>query len=100
MNELLVLFSLFFLLLSGLGFYYSSEKQQKKVLKSKLHIFAKHARTCKFIASFLFIIALAILFYIYDLSIGFISVWVFATPIFLSIIFAKNDWTNHKNKSS
>ena len=91
MNLILIFLSIFFILLSGLGFFYSSEKQRKKTLQSKLMLLAKYNQRTKIVSAFLFLISLTILFYVYDYSIGFISLWIISTPVFLSIILIKND---------
>ncbi|MPW40475.1 hypothetical protein A6M14_04005 [Acinetobacter sp. Ac_877] len=91
MKIFLLVMSLFFILLSTYGFYYSSEKQCKKILNSPLKYFSKNTKRTKIISSLFFILALILLTYVYGLSIAFLSIWIFTTPILAIFILFKND---------
>lgn len=91
MKIFFLVMSLFFILLSTYGFYYSSEKQCKKILNSSLKYFSKNTKRTKIISSLFFILALILLTYVYGLSIAFLSIWIFTTPILTIFILFKND---------
>lgn len=104
MTYILLFLSLFFILLSAYGFFYSSEKACKETLKSNLKLLAIYPKTTKFFSSLLLIFSFLLLRYVYDYSIAFISIWILCTPIFLFVILFNNNLSyqlnNHKNKNN
>lgn len=91
MTYFLLFLSMFFILLSTYGFYYSTEKVRKKDLNSRLNKLIISPKIIKLVSSLLFILAFLTLSYIYDYSIAFVSIWILYTPIFLLVILLKNN---------
>ena len=92
MSHLLICLSLFFILLSISGFYYSSKKNHQNINKGILLFFRNHPKTMKLLSGILFFFGLITLSYTYDYSVAFVSIWVLATPIIFVFICAKCDF--------
>ncbi|UPO22176.1 hypothetical protein MZO21_06405 [Acinetobacter portensis] len=101
MTYILLFLSVFFISLSALGFFYSSEKARKETLKNNLKLLAIYPKTTKFFSSLFIIFSFSLLSYMYGYSIAFLSIWILCTPVFLFVIFLKNNLNPqpHKHKS-
>lgn len=68
-----------------------SEKQFKKTQTSRWHKLTQSPKRYKQLAWLCFFAAGAILIVLYGSSVGFISWWIFATPITFALILSVND---------
>ena len=104
MTYILLFLSVFFISLSALGFFYSSEKARKETLKNNLKLLAIYPKTTKFFSSLFIIFSFSLLSYMYGYSIAFLSTWILCTPIFLLVIMLNNilrtQVNRHKSKSN
>ncbi|OTG93631.1 hypothetical protein B9T24_14275 [Acinetobacter sp. ANC 4654] len=83
-----ILFSFLFILCAVYGLYRVSEKQIRKTLQSKWALLAYHPRIVRVICLFLLVIATLLIIQEDGYSIGFISFWVFSSPlIFIFILY-------------
>lgn len=101
MTYILLFLSVFFISLSALGFFYSSEKARQETLKSNLKVLAIYPKATKFFSSLFIVFSFSLLSYMYGYSIAFLSIWILCTPVFLFVIFLKNNLNPqpHKHKS-
>lgn len=86
-----LLLALFMLFACFYGFYLSSSKQLAKTLSSNKAFLVKYPLLLRLFCSLLFISATYFIIRSYHLSIGFISVWIFASPILFFMILTIND---------
>ena len=83
--------------------YALSSKQIEKTKKSELYVLANHVKNMRIFAFILFLVAGSFFIAYYGSSIGFVSWWLFATPLVFIIILYVNDLKpkpEKKNKSS
>lgn len=82
-----------------LGFYLLfllSEKRKKQTLTSKFKVVLQYPRLFKIFAYFLFILAISILISLQSGSVGFVSFWVFASPIIFLLVLSHSSFKLHK----
>lgn len=77
--------------------YLISAKQIGKSRQSTWHFFTRFPQCTRSLAYILFFIAAGIFIEIFGISIGFVSWWLFASPVVLLLILLINDLKN-KNK--
>lgn len=83
-----IFLSFVFILCAVYGLYRVSEKQMKKTLQSKWALLAHHPRIVRVISLVLLVIATVLIIQEDGYSIGFISFWVFSSPlIFIFILY-------------
>ena len=88
----MILISVFILLICAMfSLYLISEKQIVKTHKTRWVWFAKNPKVIRIIATLLFVIAIILCSYVYGSSIGFISLWIFLTPLIFGLILYVND---------
>ena len=68
-----------------------SSKQIEKTKRSQWYFLTHYPQYSRSIAYILFLIAAAIFIAIFGISIGFISWWLFASPVILFLILLIND---------
>lgn len=82
----------FILTLNGMHILYRlSDKQLEKTKKSKWVWLTRYTKVAKLSSFISFLIAGSLLIAQYGTSIGFISWWIFATPLVFSLILWVND---------
>lgn len=80
------------LIVFGMALLYTvSHKQLEKFKKSRFAAFAKFVKSIRIVAFFLFFCAASCFVYHYGDSVGFVSWWLFATPLTFFIILYVND---------
>mgnify|MGYP000004528107 FL=1 len=75
------------------GFYLLfllSEKQLKKTAQSRFQIILKYRKLTRFSAYLCFLCGFYLSISMYGFSIGFISSWIFASPIIFALILCNN----------
>ena len=83
-----IFLSFLFILCAVYGLYRVSEKQMKKTLQSKWALLAHHPRIVRVISLLLLIIATVLIIQEDGYSIGFVSFWIFSSPlIFIFILY-------------
>ena len=83
-----ILFSFLFILCAVYALYRISEKQIRKTLQSKWALLAYHPRMVRVISLLMLVIATVLIIQEEGYSIGFISFWVFSSPlIFIFILY-------------
>ncbi|MFW1925645.1 MULTISPECIES: DUF3292 domain-containing protein [Acinetobacter] len=81
-----------FLIMFGMYILYVlSIKQIEKTKKSKLHFMTQHINILRLFACLLFLVAGSLFIAAYGTSIGFVSWWLFATPLVFALILYLND---------
>ena len=81
-----------FLIMFGMYILYVlSSKQIEKTKKSKLHFMTQHINILRLFACLLFLVAGSLFIAAYGTSIGFVSWWLFATPLVFALILYLND---------
>ncbi|MCU4412959.1 DUF3292 domain-containing protein [Acinetobacter sp. WU_MDCI_Axc73] len=81
-----------FLIVFGMYILFAlSSKQIEKTKKSKLYFMTQHINMLRLFACLLFLIAGSLFIAIYGTSIGFVSWWLFATPLVFALILYLND---------
>lgn len=88
---MMVLFSVAFICLGMSVLHLLSSKQFEKTKKSRLNVLTVYATLARYIAFILFIVATLLLILEYGSSIGFVSWWLFASPIIFILILYFND---------
>lgn len=92
-----ILLSFLFILSAIYGLYQVSEKQMKKTLQSKWALLAQHPRIVRVISLLLLIIATVLIIQEDGYSIGFVSFWIFSSPlIFIFILYINELSTKQK----
>lgn len=92
-----ILLSFLFILCAVYGLYQVSEKQMKKTLQSKWALLAHRPRIVRVISLLLLVIATVLIIQEDGYSIGFISFWVFSSPlIFIFILYINELSTKQK----
>lgn len=86
-----ILWSLLIILCAVFGLYKLSEKQIKKTQQSKWSFLAIKPRITRFMCLFLLLISIFLLMKQQGFSIGFISFWIFLTPLLWLFIFCVNE---------
>ncbi|OTG63546.1 hypothetical protein B9T25_13705 [Acinetobacter sp. ANC 4470] len=83
-----IVFSFLFILCAVYGLYQISEKQMKRTLQSKWSFLAHYPQITKAISFLFMFISTLLLIQQTGSSIGFISFWVFSSPlIFIFILY-------------
>lgn len=93
---MIMLLSLILIFLGIGGLYRISEKQIKKTRLSKWSMLAMYPQTTRFVSLLLLILAVFILVQKEGFSIGFISFWIFSTPLIFIIILYMNELKPHQ----
>lgn len=92
-----ILLSFLFILCAVYGLYQVSEKQMKKSLQSKWALLAHHPRIVRVISLLLLVIATVLIIQEDGYSIGFVSFWIFSSPlIFIFILYINELSTKQK----
>lgn len=92
-----ILLSFLFILCAVYGLYQVSEKQMKKTLQSKWVLLAHHPRIVRVISLLLLVIATVLIIQEDGYSIGFVSFWIFSSPlIFIFILYINELSTKQK----
>ena len=86
-----ILFSFLFILLGVWGLYQVSEKQIKKTRLSKWSILLVYPQTTRVVCLLLLILALFVFIQKEGASIGFVSFWIFSTPLIFIFILSMNE---------
>lgn len=86
-----ILFSFLFILLGVWGLYRISEKQIKKTRLSKWSILLVYPQTTRVVCLLLLILALFVFIQKEGASIGFVSFWIFSTPLIFIFILSINE---------
>jgi len=86
-----ILFSFLFILLGAWGLYQVSEKQIKKTRLSKWSILLVYPQTTRVVCLFSLILALFIFIQKEGASIGFVSFWIFSTPLIFIFILSMSE---------
>lgn len=92
---MMIILSLIFILLGLWILHLLSSKQIAKTKQSSLHLLTQFRLTSRCVAYLLFFSAAVILIGHYGIPIGFISWWIFASPVAFVLIMYIN---NLKNK--
>lgn len=91
-----IVFSFLLILCAVYGLYRVSEKQIKQTLQSQWSFVALYPRTSRFICLMLMLLSTLLLIQQTGSSIGFISFWVFATPLIFFFILYINELSAKK----
>ncbi|MBJ9985021.1 DUF1634 domain-containing protein [Acinetobacter sp. S40] len=86
-----IIFGIVLIVMGMYILYVLSSKQLEKTKKSKLQFLAHNVKIMRIFAFILFLIAGLFFIAAYGSSIGFISWWIFATPLVFGIILYIND---------
>ena len=88
---MMIMFSFAFIFLGLWVLHLLSSKQIAKTKQSSLHVLTQFPFISRGLAYLLFLSAAAILIDHYGISIGFVSWWIFASPVSLLLIMCIND---------
>ena len=92
-----IFLSFIFILCAVYGLYRVSEKQMKKTLQSKWALLAHHPRIVRVISLVLLVITTVLIIQEDGYSIGFVSFWIFSSPlIFIFILYINELSTKQK----
>jgi len=86
-----IVFSFIFILCAIYGLYHVSEKKLKQTMQSKWSFLALYPQTTRFICLMLMLLSTLLLIQHTSSSIGFISFWIFATPLIFFFILYINE---------
>lgn len=78
--------------------YMVSHKQLEKLKKSRFALLTKFVKSIRIFSFFLFFCAASCFIYHYGDSVGFVSWWLFATPLTFFIILYVNDLKDKNTK--
>ena len=88
---MMIFFGMICILLGMWCLHLISSKQIEKTKQSQWRFLTHYPQYSRSIAYILFLIAAAIFIAIFGISIGFISWWLFASPVILFLILLIND---------
>ena len=88
---MMIFFGMICILLGMWCLHLLSSKQIEKTKRSQWYFLTHYPQYSRSIAYILFLIAAAIFIAIFGISIGFISWWLFASPVVLFLILLIND---------
>lgn len=88
----MILIFVFILLICAMfSLYLISEKQIIKTHKTRWVWCAKNPKIVRMLSTILLLVAIILCSYVYGNSIGFISLWIFLTPLIFALILYVND---------
>lgn len=88
---MIIMFSFAFIFLGLWVLHLLSSKQIMKTKQSSLHVLTQFPFISRCLAYLLFLSAAAVLIEHYGISIGFVSWWIFTTPVAFFLIMCIND---------
>ncbi|ELO6155855.1 DUF1634 domain-containing protein [Acinetobacter tandoii] len=88
---MMIMFSFAFIFLGLWILHLLSSKQIAKTKQSSLHVLTQFPFISRCLAYLLFLSAAAVLIAHYGISIGFVSWWIFASPLSFLLIMCIND---------
>ena len=94
----MMIISLICIFLTFFFFYLASNKKKMQWSYLPLHFLSHRPQLCRLFACGFYLLATVLLSQQYHVSIGFISFWVFASPILFLFILSVNPLTSNKGK--
>ena len=91
MSFFILFISFLVIVIAMSGLYLCGERQIRKTLQGRWAYFAKHAKTTRCVAYGLLCLAGLGCIQHFGFPIGFVSFWIFATPIIFMLIIYIND---------